>query len=130
MDIRTISSRVLIAVITCFMISTVFNSCYYDSEEELYPGSLECDVTNVTYSGTVAPILQSRCNSCHNQSNASGGVVTDSYFYLIISVENGTFWGSINHDKGYTRMPKDDKKLSYCELTKIKAWIDGGAPNN
>lgn len=108
-------------------------SCYYDNEEYLYPdngGIPGCDTTDVTYSGTVAPILVNNCNDCHNPASPSGGVIVDNYTDLLVYVNNGRFWGSINHDQGYQPMPRNSPKLSECNLTKIKKWIDDGALNN
>jgi hypothetical protein len=107
--------------------------CYYDNEEYLYPengGITGCDTTNVTYAGTVAPILATNCNNCHNPTSPSGGVIVNNYSDLKQYVDNGRFWGSINHDPGYSPMPKGGGKLSNCNLLKIKKWIDNGALNN
>lgn len=112
----------------------ILSSCYYDSEEALYPGTggTVCDTSNVTFSGTIQPILQSNCNSCHMSSIASGGVITDNYQDLIPVVESGIFWKAVNHEPGASPMPQDQlpNKLPQCELDKIKAWINKGAPNN
>jgi cytochrome c553 len=105
-------------------------SCYYDNEEELYPDTGGCDTANVTYSASISPIMQSRCNGCHDASTASGGVVTSDYAGLKTVADNGRLWGAVNHDDGYSPMPKNAGKLSDCDLSKIKAWIGAGAPNN
>ncbi|MGE5317913.1 MAG: hypothetical protein ACM3ME_07940 [Chloroflexota bacterium] len=112
----------------------VLSSCYYDSEEALYPGNNgnTCDTTDVTFSGTIQPILQSNCNSCHMSSIASGNVITDNYDDLIPVVQSGIFWKAVNHESGALPMPQDQlpNKLPQCELDKIHAWINKGAPNN
>jgi mono/diheme cytochrome c family protein len=112
------------------MISLAFTSCYYDNEEELYPNPVACDTTNVTYSGTVAPILSENCNSCHGSTSPSAGIITDNYTDLQTIVQNGKFVGAINHLNGFSPMPKGGNKLSDCNLAKIEKWIDSGAPNN
>jgi hypothetical protein len=119
-------------VITVFLLFMA-TSCYYDNEEYLYPGNggiIGCDTTNVTYSGTVAPILATNCNNCHNPASPSGGVIVNNYSDLLVYVNNGRFWGSINHEQGYQPMPRNLPKLSECNLTKIKKWIDDGALDN
>jgi len=107
-----------------------FSSCYYDNEEELYPNPTSCDTTNITYSGTVVPILQNSCYSCHNSVNQQGGIVLDNYNDLQTIVNNGSFRGAINHLNGYSPMPKGGEKLNDCNLTLINKWLDDGAPNN
>jgi hypothetical protein len=106
-------------------------SCYYDNEEILYPDVAECDTTNVTYTGTVAPILDSyNCISCHGSSFPQGNVVLGNYDDLKIVVDNGRFWGAINHDDGYSPMPQNLPKMDDCDLKKIRTWMDEGAMNN
>lgn len=104
------------------------NSCYYDSEEELYPGSNTCDVSNVTYSNAIAPVLAANCNSCHGSSNPSGNIVTDNYASAKANMSR--IRGSINHISNYSPMPQNGSKLSDCELTKFDIWINQGMPNN
>ena len=104
-------------------------SCYYDKEEILYPQSV-CDTTNVTYSSSVVPILVSNCTSCHAGNTPSAGIKLDAYADVKIQVTNGRLWGSVSHAKSYSAMPKNGNKMSDCNLTKIKKWIDAGAPNN
>jgi hypothetical protein len=116
------------------LMALLITSCYYDNEEYLYPnngGITGCDTTNVTYSGTVAPILETNnCNNCHNPASPSGGVIVNNYEDLITWVNNGRFLGSINHEPGFSPMPKGGNKLSNCNLLKIQKWIDDGAFNN
>lgn len=107
-----------------------FQSCYYDNEETLYPVAADCDTLNVTYSATIAPIMNTNCNFCHGGSSPLAGINTDSYSGLKDVVDNGRLWGAINHNSGFSPMPKDRPKLSDCNLDKIRIWIDEGALNN
>ena len=119
-------SKILIAISILLTIS--LNSCYYDSEEELYPGSNTCDLTNVTYSNSIAPIFSAYCNSCHSSSNPSGYIATDNY--ASVTANMSRIRGCVNHLPGYSPMPKDGNKLSTCDLSKIDTWINQGMPNN
>jgi uncharacterized membrane protein len=118
-----------------FAAMSILNSCYYDNEEELYQNiqTAQCDTTNVTYSGTIAPIIQQNCYTCHSTTAPSGGVVLDTYTGVAASAANGLssrLWGSINHLSGYSAMPKGGNKLTECELKKIEIWLRAGSPNN
>lgn len=115
--------------IVIFIISS-FTGCYYDNEEDLYPQAPDCDTINVTYATAIVPIMSASCNSCHNESFASGGVKTDNYDDLKIIADDGRLWGSVNHESGYSPMPKDRPKLNNCDLTKIGIWLDNGALND
>ena len=106
------------------------SGCYYDKEAELYPFTNNCDTTNVTFSGSVAPVMASNCNGCHSGASASAGVKTDNYNDLLVIVNNGKLWGTVNHDPGFKPMPQNAQILPVCDRSKIKIWITAGAPNN
>lgn len=119
----------ILGITTIFFLFCIPTSCTYHNEEELY--TIEpCDTTNVTYSENINAILSNKCNACHSKSSALGGVVTENYDDLKTIVNDGRFWGTINHLKGYEKMPKGLNKLSDCELKKIEIWMDNGAPKN
>jgi hypothetical protein len=123
------SSKIFLAILIIFT-GWGLNSCYYDNAEDLYPNPPTCDTTNITYSGTVAPVMSAYCNSCHSTTSASGGIITDNYDDLKSAVDGGRFWGAINQQPGYSPMPQGGQKLNECTLAKIDIWILDGAPNN
>ncbi|MHC1706750.1 MAG: hypothetical protein AB9842_04405 [Bacteroidales bacterium] len=108
------------------------SSCYYDNDEELYQyvSSQQCDTTNVTFSGTILPILNASCNSCHSSSSASGGIILDTYAGVNAVAANGKLWGSVSWTSGFSAMPKGGSQLNPCDLKKIKTWINAGHPDN
>lgn len=123
--------RIIKYIILSLGITVLLSSCTYDNKEDLYPFDKDaCDLTNVTYSETIKPIMNTTCVSCHQESNPSGGLRVDSYEEIKKVVDNGRFWGSINHEVGFIPMPLEGSQLSDCNLLKIKKWIDDGSPNN
>ncbi|MCF8309706.1 MAG: cytochrome c [Bacteroidales bacterium] len=116
--------------ITIILFIVTLSSCYYDNEEDLYPQQAECDTTNVNYNDQIAPIMQNNCNSCHSGVSPNAGVITDNYEDLKAVAENGQLWGAVNHEPGYTPMPRNQPKLPECDLKKIRIWIDNGTPRN
>lgn len=113
------------------LIIVLVTSCYYDNEETLYPGSANCTVPAIsTFSGTVLPLLNNRCNNCHAGSSPSGGIALDTHANVIKYVNDGSLMGSINFASGYSAMPKNSGKMSACDIQKIQSWIDAGALNN
>ena len=108
-----------------------FSSCYYDNEEELYKFvQTGCDTSNVTYTGSIAPIMQTYCNSCHSGASPSAGINTSSYAGLQAIALNGSLYGSMSHTGSYSPMPKNSPKLSDCNLAKIRIWVNQGSLNN
>lgn len=105
--------------------------CYYDIEEELYPQETNCDSANSTYSVTVTSIMQNYgCTGCHSGGAPSGNISLDGYANVRTVALNGSLYGAINHGAGFSPMPQGGNKMSTCNISKIKAWIDAGAPNN
>ena len=106
---------------------TVVNACYYDNEVDLYPDN--CSTTGVTYSGYVKPFIDNNC-SCHVKGSINGGVNLDGYILMKTYVSNGKFIKSIKHESGVSPMPPSTTKTGACEISKLDAWITGGALNN
>ena len=114
------------------------SGCYYDNYEELHPSlaATNCDTTKImSYANDVVPILNASCginNSCHGPgtSNVGGGDLA-SYASVFTSTQN-TLLSSITWDGNTpSLMPKGSSvRIPVCDITKIKKWIDNGAPNN
>ena len=118
--------RTLIALLG--IASASLTGCYYDVEEELYP--MACDSTASTYGGTVLRILETNCYACHSSGAAMGGIVLEGYDNARAYANNGKLVGTINHDAGFSPMPKNAGPLTSCDVAAIKSWIAEGAMNN
>lgn len=88
-----------------------------------------CDTTKYTYAAAIKPIIQNKCQGCHNPSLLSGNVDLSTYTGLKAIAVNGKLYGCISWATGYSAMPKA-LKLPNCEIIQIKKWIDSGSPNN
>ncbi len=115
-------------IVSVFAVTLAISGCYYDKEEDLYLGSNTCDTNNVTYSGSVSPVLAGFCNSCHSGSAPSGNIKTDSYASVVKNITR--IRGAINHQPGFLAMPQNGGSLSGCDLTIIDIWIRKGMLNN
>lgn len=116
-----------------FILFVIFiGSCYYDSEEALYPVySSACDTTNVSYNLTIVPILSSNCLACHSNANAAAAgnnIRLENYADVVAKQPNIT--GSIKHTGTYSPMPKSGGKLKTCSITQWDIWVNKGMPNN
>jgi hypothetical protein len=89
-----------------------------------------CDTVNVTFSGTIKPILQNNCVGCHSGPGAPNGVNLTTYNGAKAVALNGKLSGVVRHAPGFPAMPKGGAKLSDCKVAQIVAWINRGAPNN
>lgn len=89
-----------------------------------------CDSNSFSYGGAIRPLIANKCQGCHTTANAQGGVNLSTYAALKLKITDGRLWGSINHLAGFYPMPKNGAKLSDCEITQVKKWIEAGAPEN
>jgi uncharacterized membrane protein len=122
--------KILISNILLLILLGSFSGCYYDKEEELYPGSQTCDTSAVTFGSSVQPIIQNRCVSCHSGTFPSAGIDLSTYQNINIYAQNGSLVGVIDHQSGFSPMPQGTPKMLQCEIDKIKTWVNSGSPNN
>lgn len=104
------------------------NGCYYDKEDELYPGSgtISCTGVAAKFTTDVKPLLQSKCatSGCHNSASAAGGVVLETYAQIAGKSAR------INQRCVVEKTMPPGAPLNPTEIAIIKCWIDSGSPNN
>ena len=109
-----------------FLISfiTITNSCYYDSEQILYPNITSCKIVP-SYKSEVSILINKSCasNGCHasGATNSGGALVNYSQIKAKAEVIKSTV---VNGS-----MPKG-ATFSNEQIKLIKCWIENGAPNN
>jgi hypothetical protein len=111
-------------------ISLLIVSCYYDSEESLYPELNSCNTLNVTFAGSIVPILDSHCLSCHSSAVAESegsGIKLEGYSNV---VSNTAILGAIRHESANSAMPKNAPKLDDCLIRQFEIWHAAGSPDN
>ncbi len=102
------------------------SSCYYDTEEALFPQLFlkGCDTSVFTYSGAIQPMLAANCLGCHSGTNSPnlasfGDVVTNAT----------AIYGAITHTVS-NPMPLNSSKLDNCYIIQFKRWMDAGKQQN
>jgi len=121
--------RLLVPVITIAIFLFFVVSCYYDNEEALYPSlNNSCDTTNVTFSATITPVLNSYCTTCHSGSPPSGGITLTSYASVQAQASSGMLMNALN-GKGVPIMPLSGS-LPVCKIELFQIWIRNGMLNN
>ena len=110
------------------------SSCYKENFRERHPATFAnilCDTTAVmSYSTNIKPILDNSCTSnCHN--GAGPGHSLSAWASVKSDALSGSLYGSVAWLPGYQIMPQGaTSKIALCDITKIKKWVDAGAPNN
>lgn len=126
----TLPHRLLQALTAVLFILIVMTpACSTDSEDEIVPPD-DCDLENVTYSETIAPIMAASCNGCHSGASPSAGIITDNYEDLRVIALSGQLVGSVNHEQGFSPMPQGQPQLGECPREQIATWVNDDAPEN
>jgi hypothetical protein len=88
-----------------------------------------CDTTQFTYTAVIQPLLSSNCVGCHKPGSLGGNIDLSTYTSAKAQATNGKLLGSVQHSVGYSPMPQGGK-LSDCQISQLKNWINAGATNN
>lgn len=91
--------------------------------------SAGCDTLNVTWSGTIQPLIQSRCIGCHSGPGSSSGIGLTDWATVSSYAQNGTLASVVLRDGEFVPMPPS-LALPFCDARKFMIWIADGAPNN
>jgi len=122
--------RLFIPIATIFIFLLFFFSCYYDNEEALYPDIIPCDSINVTFTGSITPILKNNC-SCHSNKNAvKVGNKTFLENYNDVSANINLILPAIKHEPKHVPMPNSGGKINDCYIKSFERWKKLGMPNN
>ena len=92
-------------------------------------GTGTCDSVNVTYSQTISPIIQTHCLGCHNNNSAAKVPKFTSYAGVAAVAQNGKLVGAITRQPNFIPMPQVGK-LTACQISQIRKWVNDGALNN
>jgi mono/diheme cytochrome c family protein len=88
------------------------------------------DTLNVSFATKIRPLLQAHCFSCHGNGSSDGNVSVNTYDQVMHLAISGRLLGSISHSSGFSPMPLGTDKLSDCNITAIRVWIEEGMQNN
>jgi hypothetical protein len=91
---------------------------------------MECITTDVSFSQTVYPIIETNCRGCHSGPSPTGGISLENYSAIRSIAATGRLYGAIAWQPGFTPMPLNRGPLADCDIQQIKSWIDSGMPEN
>lgn len=142
--ISATSYFVMVAILTilCFLVVMQFRPALaYEFREFLGIKDQRFDVAEESfYALRVAPIFESRCNSCHGDIRQKANLRTDSFARVMLGGRSGPAikTGSANDSELFRRLtlPSTDERamppegkppLKDEEVTVIRLWIEAGA---
>lgn len=88
-----------------------------------------CDSTKFTYAAVIDPLLSSNCVGCHEPGSLEGNIDLSTYANVKAQALSGRLLGSVQHSAGYSPMPQGGK-LSDCQISQLRNWINAGAGYN
>lgn len=95
------------------------NSCATASDD--------CITEGMKFSKDIKPIIDDNCVGCHGGAKPKMGYDFSKPEKFKEVALSGDVYLAITHSEGVTAMPFEGDKLSDCDISKIKAWIDDGA---
>jgi hypothetical protein len=111
------------------IVTSLATSCYYDNAEDLYQNfPKDCDVTAVSYSMDIEPILNQSCLGCHGSTAPQAGLDLSTHANVFANKEKVR--DRINRPIGDPLVMPQGGPMIKCNIDKINAWIDQGALNN
>jgi hypothetical protein len=116
-----------ITIIICLL--PLLQKCTYDKEAMVAASGCP-DTLNISFAIKVEPLLRANCFSCHGNGASLGNISLDTYDEIKNLAINGHLLGAISHAAGFAPMPAGADKLSDCNITAVKTWIEEGAQNN
>jgi hypothetical protein len=91
-----------------------------------------CDTANLSYATHIKPIIDGKCLGCHNTQSPGGGINFSTHAGVsgLALAPSGVFMGAVRRLQGFSPMPKNGPRLTDCQIDRLQAWINRGAPNN
>jgi uncharacterized membrane protein len=114
---------ILLVMTFAVMLAT---GCYYDKDEQLYPGSVvDCTTIPATFAN-VKTVMMAKCATagCHNSGSAAGGAVLETYDQI------KALAGRINQRVIIDKTMPPGAALSNQEIAILKCWLNSGMPAN
>ena len=95
-------------------------------------GGEDCSSPDITYTEGASAIINTSCAAtpaCHGNGTTATFPMSN-YDQALAATSFGRIIGSINHQEGFRPMPfpEGSLMLEECEIDKLTAWINAGAP--
>jgi mono/diheme cytochrome c family protein len=123
----SVMKKSVFALFSSLLTISLFIQCKKDNVESKQQNQAKtCDTTNVTYSKIASILNANSCAGCHGSGTS---VPLNSYDNVKTAALSGRLIGAVEHLTGYNPMPNSSQKISECDRTTIKAWINQGTKN-
>ena len=114
----------------CGAILLLMTNCSYDNSIDSYGNTAACDTAAVTFSQDIDALISQNCEGCHNGMSANGGLILSGHQNTAAAALNGSLIDRTTRSAGDPLLMPPGGALSDCDISKLRAWIAQGAPNN
>lgn len=89
----------------------------------------DCTGQTPTYNNDIKAIYDANCatSGCHNSSHHAAGIDLSTYSGAV-AANSDDILGSVEHNSGYSAMPKNAGKLTDTQIKKIYCWLQNSKP--
>ncbi len=122
----TILPLLAVGMVLCYC------SCVKNNKEDLLAQQGLCDTSSISFATDIRPIIDGQCATagCHNATTMAAGYDLETFSNLQTAALGSRFLGTIRHENGFAKMPKNLGQLDDCSIQKIVSWVNNGAQNN
>jgi hypothetical protein len=114
--------------LTSAQIDSIYNWISYGAPNE--DCGFVCDtISEVTFAGTIWPLIETNCKGCHSGTSPSGNTSLASFSDVSAVATSGTLLGALNGTPPNVQMPPSGP-LQDCQIRQVQMWIENGALNN
>ncbi|MGB1038999.1 MAG: hypothetical protein ACPGYY_10165 [Bacteroidia bacterium] len=117
--------KIYLTILLAFGVLT-FSACSDDSADPAPDTTDDNTEEKYNYETHAAPILNNYCatSGCHVSGATIGSL--EGYADAKAFAQYGRIMGTLNHEEGFSPMPKNQAKLSDVVISTIQKWIDDG----
>lgn len=126
--------KIAIILFSTLVIMILASTCYYDSQEYLFPQiNNQCDSTGTIPYARVDSVLQANCMTCHDAPSPSSGLDLSTYdkvrpYAITKRGVTPILQGAIRQMSDFQAMPQPPNPvLDICGIRIIELWIEQGA---
>ena len=115
--------NIFLSLVVISVVAAVLFGC------DKYQKGYDCTGNIPTYNYDIKPIYDANCATagCHSSPYHSSGIDLSTYSGAA-SANNDAILGSVEHDAGYSAMPKNAGKLTDTQIKKIYCWMQNNKP--
>jgi len=117
-----------LSLLTLLMLGLFIVACSDGEDPDPEPEPEVCETMGMRYDTTMRDILNTNCATAGCHEPGTNTFPMHNWDAAKAAVSFGRISGAINHEAGFSPMPRGMDKLDQCTIDQIDSWLDDGAP--